>query len=69
VKKAMIVAVALIFGFVSGSYFSRPPKVKASTLFHMQKVRAAQFGDSTTMVSEDYVGFACTAQDCYILSR
>jgi len=66
----MAVCVALILGFVLGSYFSRPPKVKANTLFHMQKVRAAQFGDSTTILNnDDFVGFACTAQDCYILSR
>jgi hypothetical protein len=49
---------------------AHPPKVRATTQFHIQKLRTSQFGDASTLVNyDDYVGFSCTAQDCYILTR
>jgi hypothetical protein len=70
IKSAVPVCVALAVGFASGAYLSRPPKVKASTSFHIQKLRTSAYGDSSNLVLyDDYVGFSCTAQDCYILTR
>lgn len=70
-KLAIVIALFFALGVASGAYLSRPPKVKAATNFHLQKLRTSQFGDAITFIvsNDDYVGFSCTAQDCYILTR
>ena len=70
IKSLIPISIALILSFALGAYMAHPPKVRATTQFHIQKLRTSQFGDASTLVNyDDYVGFSCTAQDCYILTR
>jgi hypothetical protein len=65
VKSLLTIFAAVLFGVAVGAFLTRPPKVKAATVFHIQKVTEG----SKMIAWDDYVGFACTQQDCYIVSR
>ena len=65
IKSAVTTLAAVLVGVAIGVLITRPPKVKASTIFHIQKVTAG----SALLVYDDYVGFACTQEDCYIVTR
>jgi hypothetical protein len=69
IKSAAIVIAAIVFGYTLGTYFSHPPQVQAGSLFiHVQKV---QEGNTVSYApsGSQFLGFACTQQDCYIASR
>lgn len=64
-KSIVIVAVAVLFGVVLGVFLARPSKVYAGVGVRMQKVNEGY----NLAIGADYLGFACTQQDCYVLTR
>jgi hypothetical protein len=68
IKSLVMVCAALVVGFASGVYLSRPPKVKAAIGYiYLQKVHEGN--NMTPAMSGEPIGFSCTQQDCYIASR
>jgi len=65
IKSVLTTLAAVLIGVAIGMFLTQPPKVKASTIFHIQRVTAG----SNLLVYDDYVGFACTQQDCYVVTR
>jgi hypothetical protein len=64
-KSVLTTLGALIVGVAIGVLLTQPPRVRASTIFHIQKVTEG----SKLLVYDEYVGFACTQEDCYIVTR
>jgi hypothetical protein len=64
-KSALPILLAMLFGAALGAFLTRPPKVHAVGGIHVQKVT----GEFTMAVGSEYLGFACTQEDCYIASR
>jgi hypothetical protein len=62
---------SLFVGGALGAYLSRPPKVKAQGVYsysiNVQKVKEGSNAKAT--VSHQIIGFACTAEDCYIATE
>jgi len=66
------VTLSLFVGGAIGAYLSRPPKVKAevySYYIHVQKVTEGSNVKSATGGNHQIIGFACTAQDCYVATQ
>jgi hypothetical protein len=64
-KSATTFLLTLLFGIALGAFFSHTQKVHASSGIRVQKVIEGY----NMVVGTDYLGFACTQQDCYVASR